>query len=509
MYFRLVDTAGVDGQRISHLHKSEQKRDEIEHGMMRQTLRATRHADLILLMFDAKVGGGYLTSDFVDTARWLQKQAHRREEDGHDDYRSEVKIVANKLEGDRWAHDENSTVLENIEDAARLGFGEAIPLSAEHGEGMADLAVVIHQAKQKKMEFLKNKLQETLTVTDSDNPSSSPPSHPDTITPKTTNARPLQLAILGRQNVGKSTLVNSLLQRQRVITGATPGLTRDAISIEWQWHRRPVRLVDTAGIRRQKSRDDDVEDLAVRDAMRAMKTADVGVLVIDAGARMLLRQELAIADAVVREGRALVVVANKSDLVVKTDRNTPRDARYGLQDYADDVRNQVETRIPLLRQTPVIPMSSLTGEHVEDLMPVVFNARDRWERVVPTGLLNRWLRDATEQHPPPHPLKIKYVVQTKGRPPTFLLYCNNVEEIPQSYSRYLARSLQDTFQMFGMEVRMALKKSAVTNPYGGRKRETGTGVGGRTMRAKRMVKHLKKYGTKFKRGKRPKRKTGL
>ena len=260
-----------------------------------------------------------------------------------------------------------------------------------------------------------------------------------------------------------------------------------------------ARSVDTAGIRRIKQRDyqDCIEDLAVQDAMRAMKTADVGVLVLDAEAQVLQRQELAIADAVVKEGRALVVVANKMDLLV--------DAEYSKEDYEEGVRYQLEGRLPMLRRTPVIPMSSLTGENVNDLMPVVFKARERWERQIKTGILNRWLQDVIESHPPPSNngqyVKIKYIMQTKGRPPTFLLFCN-VSQISPQYIRYLMKNFQDTFEMFGMEVRMAIKKSANENPFAHKSKKTGgLGIGGKEARMARNMKHLKSHGTQFKKGK--------
>jgi GTPase len=270
--------------------------------------------------------------------------------------------------------------------------------------------------------------------------------------------------------------VNALLQQNRVICGPMPGLTRDAISVEWTFQNRPVKIVDTAGIRKVTKRVDCIEDLAVQDAMRAMKVADVAVLVLDAQARKLGRQELAIADAVVKEGRALVVVANKQDLIV-TQKTTPttkkeKSFEYSPKDFKHDVQTQLEGRIPLLRKTPVITMSSLYQTNVDALMPTVFQARKRWERVIPTGTLNHWLRDVMVLHPPPmqngRPTKIKYIIQTKGRPPTFLLFTNNNNSkttLPESYLRYLIRNFQDTFEYFGMEIRLSIKASAPRNPY--------------------------------------------
>eukprot|EP00979_Chaetoceros_neogracilis_P007583 scaffold1602_cov249-Chaetoceros_neogracile.AAC.6 len=503
-YFALVDTAGVDSERIDLLTQGKSRKDPMEVEMMKQTLEAARNADLIFLMFDAKIG---VTTDLAETCRWLRKVgAHAWTDnvnkvdnddndnndtvEGDDGWKRKVVILANKLEGDAWSnyYDESSTVVENLSEVSRMGFGEAIPISAEHGEGLADMGQIIADMTAKKHAYF------GLPYSDDDDNNEE---EEETEGVKKEKERPLRLAILGRQNVGKSTLVNALLKQDRVIAGDKPGLTRDAIAVNWSWNGRPVHLVDTAGIRRMAKRDhtDNIEDLAVRDAMRAMKVADVAVLILDAEAKMLQRQELAIADAVVREGRCLVVVANKMDLLV--------DAEYSSDEYAAGVRQQVEGRFPMLRSTPVVAMSSLTGECVEDLMPVVFNARDRWSQVINTALLNRWMIDVVEGQSPPmvngRQAKIKYIMQTKGRPPTFLLFCN-VEALPASYMRYLNRNFQETFGMFGMEVRMAIKTS--TNPYHDKndKKRGGMGVGGRDQRKARMIAELKSNGKPKKKG---------
>lgn len=492
-YFTLVDTAGVDSERIDLLTSGRSKKDPVEVDMMLQTLEAAKNADLIFLMFDAKVG---ITTDLEETCRWLRKVGghtwHQDDQDnanapeGLDPLKKRVVILGNKLEGDAWAnyYDVDSTVMDHLAEIERLGFGEVVPISAEHGEGFADIAAIIEDMTDFK--------RRALGLPD-------PQDNVDESSEREMKKKEksLRLAVLGRQNVGKSTMVNALLKQNRVICGAKAGLTRDAIAVDWQWNNRPVQLVDTAGIRRMAKRDhsDNIEDLAVKDAMRAMKVADVAVLVLDAEARMLQRQELAIADAVVREGRALVVAANKMDLLV--------DSEYSKEQYAIDVRRQVEARFPGLRMTPVVPMSSLTGQSVEDLMPVVFNARDRWARVVNTGLLNRWLIDVLEDKAPPfvngRQARIKYIMQTKGRPPTFLLFCN-VDALPSSYMRYLTRNFQETFSMYGMEVRLAVKTG--TNPYHDKteKQRGGMGIGGREMRKKRMIRELKATGKPIKKG---------
>jgi GTP-binding protein len=341
-----------------------------------------------------------------------------------------------------------------------------------------------------------------------------------------------------RVNVGKSTLVNQLMQLQRsdsghdvddalirgrrVVTGPTPGLTRDAIRLTLDWQpNKTIQVIDTAGIRKVSSysspyniqqqlqssphappsdkeavwtaddaaRLSHVERMAIQEAFHSCKTADVVALVIDAGAKVLQRSELAMCDAILTEGRALVVVANKMDLVVE--------AGYSSEEFARDVREQLESRFPLLRKTPVVPLSALSGHNVSMLLPAVWDARERWQREIPTSQLNRWIREVQELHSRPSTkascassargvkkrrtggaastaavaspgsaqskrVKIKYMIQTKGRPPTFLLYCNTTD-LPDSYVRFLTRHFQDTFQLYGMPVRMAVKKSA--NPY--------------------------------------------
>ena len=484
--FRLIDTAGVDGEKIDAAIGKKGK-DSLDGAMIRQTIEAARKSDLVLLLFDARVG---VTSDLSETIRWLRKISHSPKaiEDG-DAHKREIVVLANKLEGDRWASMDNEIVMDHLAEISRCGFGDAIPISAEHGDGMAEVASIIHTLTQEKRERFGLPLD-----TDKEEESNKDDGSIE---------KPLQLAILGQINVGKSTLVNALLGEERVIAGDTPGLTRDAISVSWFYKKRPVQIVDTAGLRRglKRERSNEIEDLSVLDAMRAMKLADVAVLVLDAQAQYIQRQELAIADAVVREGRALVVAANKMDLIV--------DADYTKEDFANAVQEQIEIRYPMLRKTPVVPMSSLHKQNVNNLMPVVFKARDRWARTIPTGMLNRWLEEVVDEHAPPtqegRPAKIKYIIQTKGRPPTFLLFCN-VSSLPVNYLRYMTRHFQDSFSMFGMEVRLVVKKSA-ENPYAEKKKPSVTGIGGWQGRQKRLVSELKKTGSVPQKGKRRSRRS--
>lgn len=481
--FRLVDTAGVDGEKLDFAFGKKGK-DSMDGAMIRQTMEAARKSDLVLLLFDAKVG---VTSDLSETIKWLRKISHEPKDNEEANLKQrDIVILANKLEGDRWASMDNDIVMDNLTEISRAGFGEAIPISAEHGDGMAEVASLIYKMTQEKRQRLGLPL-----ITDDEDETKKKEDDDD-------KEKPLQLAILGQINVGKSTLVNALLGEERVIAGETPGLTRDAISVSWFYKKRPVQIVDTAGLRRglKRERTNEIEDLAVLDAMRAMKLADVAVLVLDAQAQYIQRQELAIADAVVREGRSLVIAANKMDLIV--------DAEYTKEDFAKAVQEQIELRFPMLRKTPVIPMSSLHKQNVNRLMPVVFKARDRWARMIPTGMLNRWLEEVLDEHAPPsqegRPSKIKYIIQTKGRPPTFLLFCN-VSSLPVNYLRYMTRHFQDSFSMYGMEVRLVVKKSA-ENPYKNKKPPKVTGIGGWQGRQKRLVAGLKRSGTVPQKGKR-------
>lgn len=469
--FTLMDTAGVDGDRIQTL-SSKSEKHALERGMMEQTVEAARQSDLVLLLWDARLG---VTQDLVITARWLRKLGKL----------SKVVVVANKLEGDAWAQDEDSIVMENLQDVLRLGLGEAIPISALQGDGLGDIAILIEQRKAEK----NKKYLESGTDIEDD-------SHTPINVEDAEDTKPLQIAIIGRQNVGKSTLVNSLLKEERVLAGSTPGLTRDAIAVEWYWNDKLVQLVDTAGIRKLTKRmDDSIEDMAVADALRAMKVAEVAVLVLDAEELYIQRQELAICNAVLNEGRSLVIAANKMDLLEIS-------REYSPQDFANSVREQIESRIPLLRNIPVVPMSCLSGAGISKLLPTVLDARNRWSQTISTGLLNRWLKEVViGSHPPVVEgvrTKLKYIIQTKGRPPTFIIY-SNVQKIPEPYLRYLTKHFQDSFNFFGMPVRLVVKKSSTSNPYDDKKKKrTGFGLGGRDARFQRRVKEYQEKSKKSK-----------
>jgi GTP-binding protein len=322
-------------------------------------------------------------------------------------------------------------------EAFALGLGEPIALSAEHGEGLAELydALAPHADASAKEEL---ELDEA------------PPEAP-------AEERPLQLAIVGRPNVGKSTLVNRLLGEERLLTGPEAGITRDAIAVPWRWRDRNVRLIDTAGLRRRPRVEEKLEKLSVADTLRAVRFAEVVVLVMDA-TQPLERQDLTIARLVEEEGRALVLAVNKWDLV-----ENRGEARENLAD-------RLSISLPQLLGVPIVTLSARTRAGLDRLMPAVLETHAIWNRRVPTPALNRWLAEVQERHPPPlvdgRRLRLRYMTQANTRPPTFALFATKPGELPDSYRRYLVNMLRDAFDLPGVPIRMMLRKGK--NPYAGR-----------------------------------------
>ena len=394
--FRLIDTAGL-----------EEAAPETLAGRMRaQTARSLDEADVALLIIDAREG---VTPADRHFARWLRRGM------------KPVVVVANKAEA--------SAALAELGEAYALGLGEPVPLSARHGEGLAEL-----YARLAPFAAAQN------AAADDE--------------PEAPSAKPLQLAIVGRPNVGKSTLVNHLLGEDRVLTGPEPGITRDAIAIAWQWAGRPIRLIDTAGMRRRARIEERLERLSVADTLRAVRFAETVVLVIDA-LQPLERQDLTIANLVGEEGRALVLAANKWDLVPD-----PKAALARLRERLDEA-------LPQVRGVALVPVSGLTGHGIPALMKAVFAADAVWNRRVPTSALNRWLARMQEHHPPPlsagRRLRLRYMTQVNTRPPTFALFASKPGELPESYRRYLANALRSDFELPGTPIRLMLRKG--DNPY--------------------------------------------
>ena len=393
--FRVIDTAGFEDEDAASLP-----------GRMRQqTEAAVREADAALFLIDAREG---LTPLDEEIGRWLRAES------------TPVVVVANKAEG---RASENG-----ILEAFRLGLGDPIALSAEHGEGVADL----FQALQPFVE------------TDELDPEED----------EEAEGAPLKLAIVGRPNAGKSTLVNRMLGEERMITGPEAGITRDSISIEWQWDGRAVRLVDTAGLRKRAKVEDKLERLSAADTRRAIDYAEVVVLLLDA-TRGLEAQDLKIAAQVIEEGRALIIALNKWDVA----------------DNASSLFNGVKAALgeglAQLRDVPLLTVSAKTGKGIDVVLKVAFELRDAWSRRVPTGELNRWFEHATDANPPPAPkgqrIKLRYITQVKSRPPTFVVFGNRTDELPESYRRYLVNALRRDLGLGAIPLRLSFRGR--TNPF--------------------------------------------
>ncbi len=417
--FAVLDTPGL----------ADASGDSLEARMRAQAERAFADADVALLMIDARAGVTPLDEHF---ARWLRRSP------------TPVVLLANKCEG-RAGRD-------GALEAYSLGLGEPLPIAAEHGEGMADLYDAL--APFVKLDGLEETGGEAARPVVSGGRRGARARGAAKAGPGEVPARPLQLAIIGRPNVGKSTLVNKLLGEERVLAGPEPGMTRDAIAIEWSHGGRPVRLVDTAGLRRPARVSERLEQLSVADALRAARLAQVVVLVVDATV-MLEKQDLAVAKMVVEEGRALIIALNKWDLV--------RDPRKALRNF----RDRLATSLPQARGVPFVSISALTGRNLERLMDGVFSAYEVWNRRIPTGRLNRWLEGVTGRHPPSmaagRRLKLRYMTQVKARPPTFVLFASRPADLPESYLRYLANGLREAFDLPGVPLRLHLRKGK--NPY--------------------------------------------
>jgi GTP-binding protein len=400
---RLIDTAGLE----------EAAPGSIAQRMRAQSEAAIAEADLVLFLLDARSGVLPVDAQLAQAVRRSGRP---------------MILVANKCEG--------RTASEGLHEAFRLGLGDPIALSAEHGEGVGDLLSAIAAA---------------LGLAPRTGASGA-----TSAAPATAASLPVRVAIVGRPNAGKSTLCNALLGEERMITGPEPGLTRDAIATDCTWAGRPVRLIDTAGLRRKARVSETAERLAAGDAVRAMRFCEVAVLIVDAE-HAFEHQDLAIGAMAVEEGRALVIAVNKWDLVAEKHR------RMRMK----ELRRALDDRLAQVPGVAAVPISALAGVGLDALMDAVFRSHEIWNRRVPTPELNRWLKEAVERHAPPaahgRRVRIRFMTQPSARPPTFIAFCSRPEALPQAYLRYLSNGLRDAFRLPGVPIRLKLRRGE--NPY--------------------------------------------
>jgi GTP-binding protein len=397
--FTVMDTAGLedvsDGSLVARMRE--------------QTERAIDDADVVLMVIDARTGITPMDRHFAEL---LRRRA------------VPVVLIANKSEG--------KSGLAGAYEAFELGLGDPIALSAEHGEGMGDLFDALSPFVEPD--------------------GASPPRRAEPAADK-----PVQLAIVGRPNTGKSTLINRLLGEDRMLTGPEAGITRDAIAIDWRWREHAIRLIDTAGLRRKAHIEAKLEKLSTADTLRAIRFAEIVVLVLDA-TMMLEKQDLTIARMIEDEGRATVIAVNKWDLI--------EDKPEALE----KLRDRLQISLPQLAGIAHVPVSAATGAGLEALMTAVFEVYEVWNKHVPTPVLNRWLAAVQERHPPPlvagRRLRLRYITQANTRPPSFALFSSKPGDLPDAYRRYLVNLLRADFGLPGVPIRMMLRKGA--NPFADR-----------------------------------------
>ena len=393
--FRVIDTAGFE--------------DEDPHtlpGRMRaQTEAAVRDSDAALFLVDAREG---VTPLDEEIGRWLRAES------------TPVIVVANTAAG--------SAGESGILDAYRLGLGEPVAISAEHGEGVADLFDALRPHVEHE--------------------------HFDAGEEADELSQPLKLAVVGRPNAGKSTLVNRMIGEERMITGPEAGITRDSISLDWEWEGRAVRLVDTAGLRKRAKVEDKLERLSAADTKRAIDFSEVVVLLLDA-TRGLEAQDLRIAAQVIEEGRGLIIAVNKWDV-----------AEHASSLF-NGIKEALGEGLAQLRDVPLLTVSARTGKGIDTILKVAFELREAWGKRVPTGELNRWFEHAIEANPPPAPkgkrIKLRYITQVKSRPPSFVVFGNRIDELPESYRRYLVNALRRDLKLGAVPLRLDFRGRS--NPF--------------------------------------------
>ena len=400
--FTVIDTAGLD----------EGARGSLTARMQEQTEAAIAQADALMFVIDARMGLTPNDRAFADFARRANKP---------------VVLVANKAEG---KHGELGAM-----ESYALGLGDPVQISAEHGEGLGEL-------------------YDALRVLMPEPPEDEEEAGEEDISEEEAATRPIRVAIVGRPNAGKSTLINQLLGEERLLTSPEAGTTRDSIAVEIVWQGRKFRVFDTAGLRRRSRIEEKLEKLSVADALRAVRFAEVVVLMMDEQNKFE-EQDLRIADLIEREGRAIVLAVNKWDLVERK------------PNLISGLRTDADHWLPQVKGAPLVAVSGLTGEGIDRLMTAIQQAYAVWNRRVPTAALNRWFEQAISANPPPavsgRRLKLNYITQNKARPPSFVLFCSRADAVPQSYLRYLTNSLREAFELPGTPIRITLREKA--NPF--------------------------------------------
>ena len=415
--FKVIDTAGLE----------EGEAGSLSARMRRQTEMAIGAADAIFFVIDARAGLTPTDRHFAQLVRRAGKP---------------VILIANKAEGRKG----EAGAYEGFD----LGMGDPIALSAEHGDGFSSLYDAIRQALP---------AQSELPEEDEDG-EAAPRFDDEEDGSELDVTKPLRIAIVGRPNAGKSTLLNRILGQDRLLVGPEPGITRDSIGIDFAWGERKIKLFDTAGLRKKARIEDKLEKLATADSLRAAKFAEVVVVLLDATIPFE-KQDLRIADLIEREGRALVIGLNKWDLIANPGAELVK------------LREEADRWLPQLRGTPVIPVSGLTGRGIDKFMAAIFKAELIWNKRVSTARLNRWLAATVDNTPPPaisgRRIKIRYMTQFKARPPQFLIFGNQLDHLATSYQRFLIKGLRDTFDLPGVPIRLGMRMGK--NPFEGKKRE--------------------------------------